>query len=71
MDVLLQNTSHPLIWTSIILILIGFNIYCAIDIFKSSFKENDYVRWIAIVLLIPIVGPFLYLVNGRKKKLNF
>ena len=67
MDVLLENASHPLIWTSIILILIGFNIYCAIDIFKSSFKEKDYNTWIAVVLLVP----FLYIFIGRKRKLNY
>lgn len=70
MDILLQNSSHPLIWTSIILILIGFSTYCAIDIFKSSFKEKDYVTWIAVVLLVPIVGSFLYVFIGRKLKLN-
>lgn len=70
MDVLLKNSSHPLIWTSIILVLIGINIYCAIDIFKNSFKEKDYITWIAVVLLVPILGPFLYILIGRKRKLN-
>ena len=70
MDVLLNNASHPLFWASIILILIAFNIYCAIDIFKNSFKEKDYMAWITVVLLVPILGPFLYLFIGRKRKLN-
>lgn len=70
MDVLLNNSNNPLIWTSIILILIGFNVYCAIDIFKNSFKEKDYITWITVVLLVPILGSFLYMFIGRKRKLN-
>lgn len=70
MDVLLNNSNHPLIWTSSILILIGFNVYCAIDIFKNSFKEKDYITWITVVLLVPILGSFLYMFIGRKRKLN-
>lgn len=71
MDVLLKNSSHPLIWISIILVLIGINIYCVIDILKNSFKEKDYITWIAVVLLVPILGPFLYILIGRKRKLNY
>ncbi|TXG39621.1 PLDc N-terminal domain-containing protein [Seonamhaeicola maritimus] len=70
MDILLKNTSSPIIWTGIILILIGFSIFCAIDIFKNSFKEKDYITWITVVLLVPILGPFLYIFIGRKRKLN-
>jgi hypothetical protein len=70
MDVLLNNSNHPLIWTSIILILIGFNVYCAIDFFKNSFKEKSYITWITVVILDPILGSFLYMFIGRKRKLN-
>lgn len=71
MDVLLKNSSHPLIWISIILVLIGINIYCVIDILKNSFKEKNYITWIAVVLLVPILGPFFYILIGRKRKLNY
>ncbi len=70
MDVLLKNTSYPVIWMSIILILIAFNIYCAIDIMKSPFKEKDYITWISVVFFVPILGPILYMFVGRKRKLN-
>ncbi len=70
MDVLLKDTSHPLIWYSIIFLIIGLEIYTMIDIMKSSFKKNVYYKWFLVVSFVPILGPILYLFIGRKLKLN-
>ena len=70
MDVLLKDTSYPLIWYSIIFLIIGLEIYTFIDIMKSSFKKNIYYKWFLVVSFVPILGPFLYIFIGRKQKLN-
>lgn len=70
MDVLLKDTSYPLIWYSIIFLIIGLEIYTMIDIMKSSFKKNVYYKWFLVVSFVPILGPILYLFIGRKLKLK-
>ena len=70
MDVLLRDTSYPLIWYGIIFLIIGLEIYTMIDIMKSSFKKNVYYKWFLVVFLVPILGPILYLFIGRKLKLK-
>lgn len=70
MDVLLKDTSYPLIWYSIIFLIIGLEIYTMIDIMKSSFKKNVYYKWFLEVFFVPILGPILYLFIGRKLKLK-
>ncbi len=70
MDVLLKDTSYPLIWYSIILLIIGLEIFTMIDIMKSSFEKNDYYKWFLVICFVPILGPILYLLIGRKRKLK-
>ncbi|MDI9366502.1 MAG: PLD nuclease N-terminal domain-containing protein [Flavobacterium sp.] len=44
--------------------------YCLIDILRSHFKgSNDKLIWILVVLLIPCLGGFLYLIIGRKQRI--
>ena len=70
MDVLLKDTSYPLIWYSIIFLIIGLEIYTFIYIMKSSFKKNVYYKCFLVVSFVPILGPILYLFIGRKLKLK-
>ncbi len=41
-----------------------------IDILKSTFKENDKIIWVLIVLLLPVIGPILYFMIGKSKKVK-
>lgn len=71
MDKLTNDFSFGLmIWQVILLFSIGLWIYCLIDISKSSFKNNDKLVWILIVLLVPFIGSVLYLFVGRKAKIK-
>ena len=43
----------------------------AIDILKNRFVSDiEKLIWILVVILVPLIGPTLYLVIGRKQKLN-
>lgn len=57
-------------WQALMLVSIGFWIYCLIDILKNKFESNDKIIWILVVILLPILGSILYLFIGKNKKLN-
>ncbi len=59
------------------IIMIGFwiaylvlLIIALIDIVKNEFKNpNDKLIYVIIVVFVPIVGPIIYFVVGRKQKI--
>jgi len=62
-------------WQMIIILIALFlgiipMIIALIDILKSSFKGNDKVVWILVVLFTHLIGVILYFAIGRKQKLN-
>lgn len=63
-------SSELFTWQTLILISIGLWIYCLIDILKNTFKKNDKTIWILVALLLPFLGPILYLCIGNNKKIK-
>jgi len=57
-------------WQALILISIALWVYCLIDILKNKFEQNDKVIWILLVAFLPLLGSFLYLAIGKKKKMK-
>ncbi|MGB3145451.1 MAG: PLD nuclease N-terminal domain-containing protein [Maribacter sp.] len=57
-------------WQTIILLVIGLWIFCLVDILKHQFPNNEKIIWLLVVLLVPMVGPFFYLLFGRKKRIK-
>jgi len=51
------------------LIPVGLMIFSLFDILKSRFKGSGKPIWIALVLLLPVLGSLLYLLLGRSKKI--
>jgi hypothetical protein len=41
-----------------------------ISIIPGKFEKNDKLIWILAVLLVPILGPIIYLLAGRKNKIK-
>jgi len=42
-----------------------------IDVVRSDFRrDSDRVLWAIIVLMVPVIGPILYFLIGRKQKLH-
>ena len=43
-----------------------------IDILRSEFRgQNDKLIWVLIVLFAPFIGAILYVIIGRKNKVNY
>ncbi len=57
-------------WQIIIYLSLILWVYSIIDILKSSFKNNDKISWLLVVIFVPIIGAILYLAIGRKQKLK-
>ncbi len=47
------------------LLILILDIYCIYLILTDSKAETNKLLWILIVLLLPIIGPILYLLLGR------
>ncbi|UAB82746.1 PLDc_N domain-containing protein [Zunongwangia sp. SCSIO 43204] len=54
------------------LLAIIFPAFCILSIVRNSnsFKKKMRLMWTLVVILIPIVGSFLYLSIGREQVLN-
>lgn len=46
-------------------ILIIFDIIAIVDVMRSSLSFNKKVLWIALVVLVPVIGMILYFLLGR------
>jgi hypothetical protein len=44
-------------------------IIALISILRNKFEGNNKILWVFIVLLLPFIGPLLYFIIGRKKRL--
>ncbi|HEA30229.1 MAG TPA: PLDc_N domain-containing protein [Leeuwenhoekiella sp.] len=45
-------------------------IIALIDILKSSFKGNDKIVWVLVVIFFNFFGSILYFLIGKKQRLN-
>ena len=54
----------------IIGILLGIYIFVLVDILKSEFRGYNKIIWILLVLFLPALGTILYLLIGRKQKVQ-
>jgi len=50
------------------LLLITF-LAALVDILKGKFEGNTKLIWILVILFLPILGPILYFLIGRKQKI--
>ena len=52
----------------IMLIVLGIYIYSLVDILRHEFRGNNKIVWIIVVLMLPILGAFLYFLLGKKQQ---
>ncbi len=57
-------------WPVVSLIIIILPVICLISILRNEFRNNDKLIWIIVVIFLPFFGSLLYLLIGRKQKLN-
>jgi hypothetical protein len=53
----------------LLLIFLPF-IIAFIDILKSDFSGNNKIVWLLAVIFVPFIGAVVYLIIGRKQKIN-
>lgn len=69
MDLLLPN--FGLVFWTIFGVVTTLFLWALIDLLKSSFKaSNTKLMWVLILLFIPLLGSVLYLIIGRKQKVQ-
>lgn len=49
------------------LIILVIDISAILDVIKRKMKIEMKVVWILVILLLPILGPILYFLIGRKR----
>ncbi len=58
-----------IVWA--ILSLVGFALWlwALIDVIRRQFPpgSSDKILWIIVILLVPLIGPILYLIVGRQR----
>jgi len=53
----------------IILIPVLLWFWSLIDCLKGEFKNYDKIVWMLLIILVPAIGPILYLIMGRRQKI--
>ncbi|MGQ9802189.1 MAG: PLD nuclease N-terminal domain-containing protein [Candidatus Saccharicenans sp.] len=45
-------------------------IIALVDILKHDFPGNDKIVWLLVVIFLPFLGPILYFLIGRQKRIK-
>ncbi|WP_346781474.1 PLD nuclease N-terminal domain-containing protein [Croceibacter atlanticus] len=64
----LLKPEFSFIFPLIMLIVLGVYIYSLVDILKHEFRGNNKIVWIIVVLMLPLLGVFLYFLLGKKQQ---
>ena len=49
------------------LVVLVLDIIAIVDALKSSLDQGKKILWIALIVLLPVIGMVLYFVIGKKK----
>lgn len=58
------------IWVYIGVFAVAVAVYAMINILMARFSINKKMIWFAIVVLVPVVGPLIYLFSKRSIEKN-
>ena len=64
----LLKPEFSFIFPLIMLIVLGVYIYSLVDILRHEFRGNNKIVWIIVVLMLPLLGVFLYFLLGKKQQ---
>jgi hypothetical protein len=53
-------------WRLISIIIFIIDIICVVEILQSNKDFEKKILWIVVVVLLPVLGPILYYLVGRK-----
>lgn len=67
---LVINSEDILAIQFLLILLIALPILAVLSVMRNEFAGNDRYIWISIIILLPIVGPLMYIFIGRSRRLN-
>ncbi|WP_428221994.1 PLDc N-terminal domain-containing protein [Gaoshiqia sediminis] len=68
---LLAIRSHEILAIqSLFILLIILPALAVMSVRRNDFTNHDRYVWLTIIILLPIIGPFLYIFIGRNRRLN-
>lgn len=71
MHPLLAIRSHEILAIqSLVILLIILPALAVMSVLRNNFTNHDRYVWLTIIILLPIIGPFLYIFIGRNRRLN-
>jgi hypothetical protein len=60
-----------LFWTVFSLLIILLPLAALFSLLKSNFKDSTTkLIWVLVILLVPVAGPILYFVIGRRQRVK-
>ena len=70
MELLIPNMGL-LFWTIFSLLIILLPILALFSLLKSIFKDSTTkLIWVLVILLVPVAGPILYFLIGRRQRIK-
>ncbi len=58
------------IWVYVSVFAAAIAIYAMINILMARFSTNKKMIWFAVVVLVPLLGPLIYLLNRKSIDAN-
>jgi len=65
-----MKPSNLIIAVVLFILLIILPVTLLLNITQTKFQENKQMKWLAIVLMIPIIGSILYLIWGKNDRIK-
>ena len=60
--------SSIVVWQTIILLHTVLFLISLVDILRNKFEKNNKLIWFVSIIIVPLLGPILYFLIGRKQK---
>lgn len=60
--------SSIVVWQTIILLHTVLFLISLVDILRNKFIKNNKLIWFVSIIIVPLLGPILYFLIGRKQK---
>jgi len=65
-----MKPSNLIIAVVLFILLIILPVTLLLNITQIKFQENKQMKWLAIVLMLPIIGSILYLIWGKNDRIK-
>ncbi len=63
-----MNVTPSILGFALISAVLAIWIWAVVDLLKRDLSGKELTKWLAIVMIIPIIGLILYLSTGRKNR---